>query len=239
MHKCLGVSDNEVKEVVSKLSKEGLIRVKDTEILGDNELKKYFATEFYGPYILFEKTELNSDTLFEAMNDIKDFVTFGYTKDFKFPIEKLEKLRQQSHDALNPIKEKEKEFFYEALGVPRNFEDSNFPSFVTTRDPTTSEEYGFTRRTNQFTFRGEFNSLEEAFKIGFDNAYGRLIINSAFEEDKRKGFFSPIKIKKDSGIYQLKLENIRYSTMEYSLSFQKEVQKGLETVQNRLEKVLD
>lgn len=241
----LGVSDNEVKAVVFKLLKGNLVNAnleKEEDlkqIYLDEEVSKYFETEFYGPYTLFEKTGLNSDRLFKAMNSIKDIVEFGYTKNFKFPIEKLEELRQQSHNALDLIKKQETEFFYESLGVPRNFKDSNFPSFVKSKDPTTSDD-AYKRRINQYNFVGEFNSLKEAFKIGFDEAWGRLIINSASEEeDKRKGFLSPIEIKKDIEIYQLKLKNIRYSTMEYSFPFQKEVQKKLETIQNKLEKILN
>lgn len=240
----LGVSDNEVKAVVSKLLKGNLViqsleKEEDLkQIYLNKEVKEYFETEFYGPYTLFEKTRLNPDRLFKAMDSIKDIVEFGYTKNFKFPIEKLEELRQQSHDALNPIKEQEKEFFYKVLGLPRNFKDFNL-SFVTSKDPTTSDGYGHKIRTSRFAFVGEFNSLKQAFKIGFDKAWGRLIINSVSEEDKRKGFLPPIEIKKDTGIYQLKLKNMRYSAMEYSWPFQKEVQKKLETIQNKLEKILN
>jgi len=170
------------------------------------------------------------------MDSIKDIVRFDYNRELTFSLEGLEELRNKSHEALKSVRKAETEFFYETLEVPRDF--SRFPTFVRDVDPTTSDD-GYKTRTNRFNFYAKFNSPEQAFKVGFDKAYGTLITPSATSDDELRGLWHSFEIEREDDVYQIKIPNTRYQSKEHTIPLQREIQQGLEAIQERVGNILN
>lgn len=251
LSKGLGISEDDAMEAVKHLTYAGLIHINEetagsgedfTKITLTEDADLYFATDVYGPRKPLTKGRIDGDKILHIMRSVEDLVKFYYRKEFSFPLEELEKLRDISHNAIKNIKADEKIFLHQTLDLPLGYDPSgSLCSFAWGNDPTTREG-GY--RRSKFEFRGEFDSPEEALAAGFDYAFGCPVANREFEFYGSKTNILPCAIqiedrKKDGTWFYLELKNIRYAATEGCMDYQNEAKRVMPLLQERLQKALE
>jgi len=236
----LGIPEKDIKDMVlGELMPLGLVKV-----YGEGKLQQFRIVDEvstlivpplgFGPYDIIKREGLNQQQVIEAMKSVIDLVKFRYNKRFEFDLEQLRELRPESHKALESIRTDEKMFFHTNLGVPKEYED--FPSFVSKADPTKSDGYDW----RFFNLSARFDSPERAFKVGFDNIYGPLILKREYQTNHGlTRMASGIEIGKKGENWNLELKNSRYrAAMEGSVAYQQAVGEAIPVIKERLEEVL-
>lgn len=208
-------------------------------IKNDESVNEYLSSELpYGLGTIIKREGVEDSVVLEAMNSVKDIVEFQYSRNFIFKdLSGLDKLRKQSHEALKQIRKAEEKYWYEQLGIPKQY--GNFSSFVSENNSTNSRR--------RFNFYGEFSSPNEAFRVGFGEARGGPRASRIYNKGYCKNNLLPfaIEVRKDEKGYKISLENICYSVIvsdvgngESNLDYLLEAKKVMPVLQERMERVL-
>lgn len=246
----LEISEKDAMEAVRHLDDAGLIRINEeigscgedfTTIRLTDRADGYFAGDVYGPRDILVRKRINGDKIVHVMRSVESLVKFSYRKEFSFPLEELERLRQKSYSTITHIKADERMFMHQTLHLPFGYNVSgSLCTFVCGNDPTT-QDGGI--RKNKFEFGGKFDFPEEALAAGFDYAYGCPIADREFEFYGHKTNSLPCAIqiedrKKDGTWFSLELKNIRYAAIEGCMGYQDEAKRVLPVLQERLQNAL-
>jgi hypothetical protein len=157
-------------------------------------------------------------------------VSFNYNKKVQLPLEKLRKIRDESHEQVEILRRQEQEKIYNQLGINRNW--GWLPSFVEKGDDTKQEGYDI----SHFDFHGRFPSLKEAFKEDFDSAEADPPIDNE-GEICRVHMIHISRIGKEAN--ELILYNSRYGAAQNrSMNYQRKLTEMLLIIQGKLEKAL-
>jgi len=215
------------------------------KIKSSEGIEDYLRSDMpFGPSTLLDVEGLDRTTTLKAMNSVSDSVDFSYSKQFKFDdLTKLKGLREKSHALLKPIREKEAKYWYEVLGIPKQF--FGFPNFVKESDPT----WGDHGDIKYFNLRANFQFPHEAFEIGFDQASGAPISSNPWEDhmnEKRRYFPARFKVLRRGEFYNLSLDNIALNTNwgrdigdKGPFVYRREAEEVMYALKERLEGVLE
>ncbi len=235
----LGVSEERIRKVIDILEdREIVITGKKFDnrvyINLEESSKTYFETNPYGPIHLVQRKGLTEKQALAAMESVDGSVKFRYSRRFVFDPERLREFGRTIDRDLMEIRYKERGFFYTEMGVPVEFTEG-LPSFVSKVDPTKYDGYD----NRNFDLNGEFYSARDAFRVGFDEAYGFVILPKMMDTglglgDRVKG----IEVMKRGQGYNLKLDNLRYNVHRGSFECQQEAKRLGPILQIRLEDVL-
>lgn len=200
----------------------------------NDAVKAYFESDLpYGPRQLLERKDLSSKVAQKAMSVISNDVIFDYSRTFELPLETLEVLRERSHEALSGIREGERKFLVERLGIPANF-DTRYLTFVGEKDPTTYEGGG---RIREFSFGGSFQSVDDAFTTGF--SYARGFVN--IDADKKGTVIWPfIEVHNSGLVCDIEMTNPTISAIKNGGSFaaQQEVRRKVPEILKKVTAII-
>jgi len=263
----LEVEQGRLDSAINSLLKKGIIRLEDKgvtpdlqddilltpaemleeaygnkQICPDELVKEYFQSKMpFGPHEIIDGLEISSEKAQEVMKAVNDLVSWNYTRGFGFSdLTKLRQLRQQSHQALEPIREQEREFWYTELEIPRQF--TGIPSFVREADPTINQEYPSDIKS--FTLNAKFDSIDEAFETGFDEVHGFPITKKPYKDFQSLPRAVKLSKNRKTKEYKLTLTNIAkdahwgtYDKTPYD--YKKEAEEIMPVLRGRLDALVD
>jgi len=243
-HEFLDISRGEFDKTFDYLLQNELVFTEDrrepinSPIIKCNEdVSFYLDSDLpFGTENVLNLEQIDKDLTFKLLNSVSDIVNFSYLIQVDtnlFP--KLKNLKKRSLASLKKIKKEEEKYWHEALGIPKQF-NKGFPSFVCEEE---------TRR-NIFNLEGKFDSLEEAFSVGFHQVSG-FPITPEYLVKKEEAFCFPKTIEVSmhyKGGYILRLTNLARDVnfVPYhhsSFPFRMEAKRVAGVLEERLKSVLE
>ena len=238
----IGAPQEEINKVLPYLEENQLVRLERRsdriftdwkwDVWRQDEVKPYLQSEIpFGPYDIIKKENMTNEQLLKAMESVADSVKFRYEKHLAPDIEKLRKIRDETHKEIESLREKEIERIYSQLELNKNWR-GGLPYFIQGHDSTRSEGYDVSR----FNLYGSFPTPAEAFNEDFDSASADVPLDN--EGNVWRVHMINVYRRGDNA-NRLTLQNSRYSAASTrSIKYLNQLDIILPEIQSKLEEAL-